>query len=1057
MVRLVHLEFKNCSLSYSTDKEYLDKFSNLKSKHTSNRPSTGFLTLKDTITLRMVNLKVEPGDRIAIVGKPRASAEHLLLSVAQELEIVSGSFEINGKIFYQPRDTHFVEDTIIQNIIMGLPYVEEKYWKILRVVGLESLFKGLPSLEKTIIMNNGSELPEDLRRLIVIARMIYFDADIYLVERFFDSLPSKYKKTGLKDIMETYKDKTFVVLTDFEELVDLVDRVVVVEMNIIDSVIQCDKITQSERDNLKRYLVGPIEDHSEDMAYCPIPPVDYIEKFTQISRQRSQSQLEFMRSESFNQLLQSLRNKIYNTALYFKIDRRSDQKVTPTRTMFRFFVFNSGWFTPVILALLMISNTVLNYFFSLYVSLWKSQPNKLKFKDHLTDFIIISMITFVSAVTTSIVLVRYIRRISLKLFVYMIKGLLAHSLEFFYTVSTERLISAFNTEFTTLDEKLGMTIFTIYQQFIRLNMVFIISLYGTYYTGAGIVVVYIMIMYTLFQQSPVSRSFRSVVLANQSYLVHTVMDIHKGLRFFRNTSDIKYHEDAFYMVNDVYGNSKGHQGNIADRWVCTRVNGLVMLVPLFIIANGIVSSILGHDGKDPYERIKLTISFDLVFTIGSLTSGNINRASLQTSLDKIKELIVMDETSERRKQLGMGMVSGNSNDQRRLEVSSLVIINPITSLPMLSYVSMEVDKGEKVAIVGSRGSGRNTFIRAMMRMVDPEWILSGKITLDGKSISGIGDEEFSKSVYRLTGSYKLYEGSIKMNIDPRNEYSDEQIINALDYMGYWRLKNSGEMIQKFYPVNKKNKHTNRNAHLKEEININGSRIEQLIKVHNIREDLEDKAPSFEVTHTAITTLLNNKYQDRLKSPMRKKRQRKTDMVSKPTMKDIDPYENKEEREERMDYFQPNMVSVADLEENLDQAIDESTPAENEDYNEDLFEEVNESNDEDSEQDKDSNIVKKSFKEDEKNKSADEEAIANEEQKKKRMLRRLPSAIKKKRQLELCDDLDLRVEGCSFEEISIHDSTESEETDEDENFLDKAQRKYYNEKGRRVSFDIKRTA
>jgi len=404
---------------------------------------------------------------------------------------------------------------------------------------------------------------------------------------------------------------------------------------------------------------------------------------------------------------------------------------------------------------------------------------------------------------------------------------------------------------------------------------------------------------------------------------------------------------------------------------------------------------------------------------------------------------VMDEVSERRKILGIGVTAGSSVVQRRIDVAHLYMINPVTTVPMLAGVSLQVDKGQKVAIVGSRGSGKNALLRSIYRTVDPAWLVSGKISLDGRSISGISDEEFSKSVFKLSGSFTLYEGSVRDNIDPRNEFTDDQILDALDYVGYWRIKGSSTMIEKFYSLNPEGVHQNIEA-LKRK--VPATKLTSIQKTFKISDDIEERAPSFGITHSAISKLMEDKFKEDLSKPVALKtkfsRKGASRQVTKASLKALDPFDNDDLRKERENYLQPKAESIL----NFNQIDEENASDEHHELDASIDEEVEH---------------RSSFASDDEKKQSQpsQQAASGKPDGREDRPASTPrnSRPKKKLGLELCDDCDLRIEGCSFEDIKDKHSTESEETDEDENFLDRAQSKYFGGPRRRKTLDIKRTA
>ena len=59
-------------------------------------------------------------------------------------------------------------------------------------------------------------------------------------------------------------------------------------------------------------------------------------------------------------------------------------------------------------------------------------------------------------------------------------------------------------------------------------------------------------------------------------------------------------------------------------------------------------------------------------------------------------------------------------------------------VPVLFDISLDVDEGDVVALVGSNGAGKTTLLRAMSGMLPPS---SGTVVLDGKDITRLASEQ----------------------------------------------------------------------------------------------------------------------------------------------------------------------------------------------------------------------------------------------------------------------------------------------------------------------------
>ena len=94
----------------------------------------------------------------------------------------------------------------------------------------------------------------------------------------------------------------------------------------------------------------------------------------------------------------------------------------------------------------------------------------------------------------------------------------------------------------------------------------------------------------------------------------------------------------------------------------------------------------------------------------------------------------------------------------------------------LNQVSLDINQGEFVAIVGQSGSGKSTLMKLLSRLYDPD---AGKISIDGYDISKVELYSLRRQIGIVPQESLLFEGSVEDNISlSLKEASSDEIVQA---------------------------------------------------------------------------------------------------------------------------------------------------------------------------------------------------------------------------------------------------------------------------------------
>ena len=95
---------------------------------------------------------------------------------------------------------------------------------------------------------------------------------------------------------------------------------------------------------------------------------------------------------------------------------------------------------------------------------------------------------------------------------------------------------------------------------------------------------------------------------------------------------------------------------------------------------------------------------------------------------------------------------------------------------VLHGLSFKTVPSEKIGIVGRTGAGKSTILQALFRMIEPE----GEILLEGVLTSEMGLQQLRKSISTIPQESLLFTETLRINLDPFSEFSDEEIWNSLE-------------------------------------------------------------------------------------------------------------------------------------------------------------------------------------------------------------------------------------------------------------------------------------
>lgn len=227
--------------------------------------------------LNNISIKLNPGELLMLVGKVGSGKSSLLQAMMNEMIKKKGEVKKNGKIAYVPQEAFLLNDTIRNNIIFGLPFDQGKFDRVLDLCELREDLKTLSGGSETEIGERGINLSGGQKQRISIARAVYSEADIYLIDDALSALDAHVGKNIMNNIFTgCLKGKTIVLSTHYLNLLEKSDRVCLINQGIIEALTSFKEIKKMpkyiEFSQVKQAEKGQVKDAIYSDSEIPDEP-----------------------------------------------------------------------------------------------------------------------------------------------------------------------------------------------------------------------------------------------------------------------------------------------------------------------------------------------------------------------------------------------------------------------------------------------------------------------------------------------------------------------------------------------------------------------------------------------------------------------------------------------------------------------------------------------------------------------------------------------------------------------------------------------------------------
>ncbi|KAH9514953.1 Multidrug resistance-associated protein 1 [Bulinus truncatus] len=755
--------------------------------------------------LKNINIKISEGKLYAVVGPVGSGKSSLMCALLGEMERLTGIACIKSKVAYVPQQAWIQNATLKDNILFGKPFNKKRYKKVIEACALERDLEILSAGDMTEIGEKGINLSGGQKQRVSLARAVYSNADIYIFDDPLSAVDSHVGKhifnsvIGRKGIL---KGKTRVLVTHGAHWLPMVDSIIVLDNGEIKESGSYEDLMAHNgafAEFIRTYLLQGEED-KETSLETTAPRVwndgengtsDYtsgdeaVGRLSRVPGRRTMS-LTYESSLTSSLFLHS------QTVIYEEEDRRnpSSGKLVQAEKMeigkvkmavFWTYAKATGTFAIMMSFLFFVLFQVASAWSNFWLSDWTEDSYLANLSlirtDHYKEtndyyLYIFGVFGITQVVFLTVHNVLYWVRMVVaakRLHFGMLTSIVRSPMSFFDTTPLGRIMNRFSRDIEVVDNNLPIiirdylsTLFTCIMTLIIISM----------NTPLFLTLVFpIMIMYYFIQNFyiPTSRQLKRIESVTRSPIyTHfsetisggpTIRAYDASARFIKESKTRVDKNQSYYYISLA-----------ANRWLGMSLELLANIIILGSAIFAVVTPGINGGAVGLSVSYAIQVSSNLVWMVRQMSDLETNIVSVE----RLKEYSELPSEADwiipqRRPVPGWpleGRVKFSNYQTRYREGLDLV----------LKGITCEFKPGEKIGIVGRTGAGKSSLALALFRLIEA---VEGNISVDGIRISDIGLHDVRSRLTILPQDPVLFFGTLRMNLDPIDEYDDSQIWNAL--------------------------------------------------------------------------------------------------------------------------------------------------------------------------------------------------------------------------------------------------------------------------------------